>query len=131
MHATYNPDEIAPPASRYSHAVEVRGPGRWLHVSGQIGLRPDGSLPADSEGQIEVAWTNLLAVLRAAGMTAEHLVKITAFITDPADVALVRKVRDRHIGGTPPASTLLVVAGLARPDFRFELEAVAAMPEEG
>jgi 2-iminobutanoate/2-iminopropanoate deaminase len=80
---------------------------------------------------MEVAWTNLLAILRAAGMTADHLVKITVFITDPADVALVRQVRDRHIGRTPPASTLLVVAGLARPDFRFELEAVAAMPDRG
>ena len=130
MLTAHNPATIAAPLSRYSHAVEVRGPGRWLHISGQVGVRPDGSVPADSESQMETAWTNLLAILRDAGMTADHLAKITAFITDPADVGLVRTVRDRHLGATPPASTLLVVSRLAHPDYRFEIEAVAVAPAE-
>ncbi len=129
MLKAHNPATIAAPVSRYSHAVEVRGPGRWLHISGQVGVQPDGSVPSDSEAQMETAWTNLLAILREAGMTADNLVKITAFITDPADVGLVRTVRDRHLGAMAPASTLLVVSRLAHPDYRFELEAVAAAPE--
>ena len=124
----HNPATIAAPASRYSHAVEVRGPARWLHISGQVGVRPDRTVPPDSETQMEVAWTNLLAILREVGMSADNLVKITTFITDAADVGLVRTVRDRHLGTMTPASTLLVVSRLAHPDYRFELEAVAAAP---
>ena len=129
MLTAHNPATIAAPASRYSHAIEARGPGRWLHVSGQVGVRPDGTIPADSEGQMETAWTNLVAILREAGMTADNLVKISTFITDAADVGLARRVRDRHLGATAPASTLLVVSRLAHPDYRFEIEAVAAAPE--
>lgn len=131
MHHLLNPAEIAPPASRYSHGVVVSGPVRWLAIAGQVGTAPDGTVPADSAGQMERAWDNLLAVLTAAGMAIPDIVKLTVFLTDPADVPLYREVRDRRLAGHAPATTLLIVAGLASPALRVEIEALAASAAAG
>jgi 2-iminobutanoate/2-iminopropanoate deaminase len=124
----FNPTEVAPPASSYSHAVDVPGNYRWLHISGQIAVRPDGSIAQGAEAQLEQSWANLMAILRAARMGPEDLVKVTTFLTPTVEVALSRRVRDRHLAGEKPASTLLVVAALANPDFLCEVEAIAAKP---
>ncbi len=121
-----NPETVAPPLSRYSHAVEVPEGVRTLHVSGQVGVAPDGKLAEGAEAQLEQAWRNLLAILAAAGMGQEHIVKVTAFLTPGVDIGTYRTVRDRMLGGAAPASTLLVVAGLASPAYLCEIEAIAA-----
>ena len=126
MARQHNPASIAPPFSRYSQGFEVPAGARWLHVSGQVGVRPDGSLAGSAEAQMEAAWSNVLAVLEAAGMRAHDLVKVTAFLTRPEDTPLYREVRDRMLGGAQPASTLLIVQALASPDWLVEIEAVAA-----
>lgn len=126
MSIRHNPTTVAPPFSAYSHAVEVAPGARWLHVSGQIGIQPDGSVPAEPGAQMEQAWRNLLAVLNAAGMGPEDLVKVTAFLTRPEDTGLYREVRETLLDGAQPASTLIIVAGLAHPDWLVEIEAVAA-----
>jgi 2-iminobutanoate/2-iminopropanoate deaminase len=59
---------------KYSDAVEVRRPARWLFTSGTPGLTPDGSLPETFELQAEQAWKNILSALHKAGMGREHLV---------------------------------------------------------
>jgi enamine deaminase RidA (YjgF/YER057c/UK114 family) len=122
----HNPKSIAPAFSRYSLGVEAPAAKRWLHVSGQVGVAPDGTWANAPEEQMEQAWRNLLAVLDSAGMGAENLVKVTAYITRPQDTGLYREVRDRMLGGAEPASTLLVISGLAHPDWLVEIEAVAA-----
>jgi 2-iminobutanoate/2-iminopropanoate deaminase len=122
----HNPGTVAPPLARYSHAIEVPAGARWLHLSGQVGVRPDGTLAEGAEAQVEQTWANILALLQAAGMTVHDLVKVTVFLTDPAHIPLQREVRQRVLGGVTPASTLLVVAGLARPDLLVEIEAIAA-----
>jgi len=122
-----NPPTVCAPFSRYSQAVEAPAGLRWLHVSGQVGVRPDGTLAGTGfAAQAEQAWNNLLAVLAAAGMGPADLVKVNVFLTRPGDVAESRRIRDAALGGAEPASTLAVVAGLARPDWLFEVEAVAA-----
>lgn len=131
MHQLLNPPGIAPPASRYSHGVVVTGPIRWLAISGQIGTARDGSVPADTAGQMELAWDNLLAVLAAGAMAVPDIVKLTVFLTDPADVPLYRQVRDRRLAGHAPATTLLIVAGLASPSLKVEIEALAASAAAG
>jgi 2-iminobutanoate/2-iminopropanoate deaminase len=126
MAAVVKPRDIAPPFSRYAHGV-LSDPGcRWLHVSGQVGVRPDGSMAATPEAQLEQAFENVFAVLREAGMDRGHLVKLTVFLTRKDDVGPYLTVRDRLLEGREIASTLLVVADLARPDFLVEIEAVAA-----
>lgn len=126
MHKRLNPPTAPKPFSKYSQGVEVEPGKRWLHISGQVGVSPDGTLAATVEGQHEQCWKNVLALLTAAGMGPHDLVKITIFVTTPDQTAISRQVRDRHLAGAEPASTLLVVAGLATPDLKVEIEAVAA-----
>ena len=122
----HTPPTVAPPFSSYSHGVEAAASARWLHISGQIGVRPDGTLADGAEAQLEQAWRNIIAILEAAGMTRRDLVKTTVFLTVHADTALARRVRERMLEGATPASTTIFVAGLAQPDFLIEIEAIAA-----
>ena len=120
------PKSVAPPFSPYSHGVEAPAAARWLHVSGQVGVTPEGKVLDGSEAQIEQAWRNVLSVLEAAEMGPRDLVKVTTFLIDRADLPTARAVRERMLGGAEPASTLLFVSGLASPNWRVEIEAVAA-----
>ena len=126
MNKQYNPGTIAPSVSAYSHAVEVPAGARTLHVSGQIGVRPDGSVAEGIDAQIDQAWKNLVAILADAGMGVADIVRTTTYVTSPDHVAATRRIRAEYLGELKPASTLLVIAALARPDYLFELEAVAA-----
>jgi 2-iminobutanoate/2-iminopropanoate deaminase len=121
-----NPDGVFPPGSRYSHAALVEGGGRRVVVSGQVGLTPDGHLDHDGEAQMEQALANLRAILSAHGMGPENVLKVTVFLTDREMVPLWREVRDAFFDGHAPASSLLLVAGLADPRFLVEVEAEAA-----
>lgn len=122
----HNPVSVAPPFSPYSHAVETPPDVRWLHISGQVGVEADGSLAKEPQAQMEQTWRNLLAVLQAANMGPHDLVKVTAYLTRREDIALFREVRETLLDGAQPASTLVIVAGLADPDWLVEIEAVAA-----
>jgi enamine deaminase RidA (YjgF/YER057c/UK114 family) len=126
MLKAYNPETVAPPFSRYSHGIDVPASARWLYVSGQVGVAPDGTVRPGAEAQIEQAWRNLLAVLKAAGMGPRDLVKVTTFLTDRAHLQASREIRDRMLQGAEPASTLLIVSGLARAEWLVEIEATAA-----
>jgi 2-iminobutanoate/2-iminopropanoate deaminase len=121
-----NPPTIASPFSRYSQAVEVPAGLRCLHISGQVGVRPDGTLEEGFTAQAERAWDNLLAILAAAGMGPADLVKANVYLTRPGDVAESRRIRAAKLAGAAPGSTLAVVAALADPAWLFEIEAVAA-----
>ena len=120
-----NPEGVRAPASRYSHAALVVGPGRRLVLSGQVGVAPDGAVPASGEAQIEQALANLRTLLAAHGMGPAQVVKLTVFLTDVALVKPWRAARDRAMEGAAPTSTLLIVAGLADPRFVVEVEAEA------
>ena len=122
----HNPRSIAAPIGTYSHGIEVPPGARWLYVAGQIGVRPDGSVPASIEEQTELVWQNILAVLADAGMGIGDVVKITSFLTRHENFPRFAQVRAKFLGSHRPASTLLVVSSLARPEFLVEVEAVAA-----
>lgn len=126
MPTSHNPTDIAPAFSRYSLGVEVPSAARWLMISGQVGVAPDGTLAEGAEAQMERSWRNVIAILASAEMTPQNLVKVTAYLTRPEDTALYRQVRDRMLEGAEPASTLVIVAGLADPAWLVEIEAVAA-----
>lgn len=127
MSATIN--RINPPAVRapagYNHAIEVINPARRVVIAGQVGVRPDGSIPDTAEGQIAQAFANLTAILAATGMTTANLVKTTVFLTDRADLATFRAERAKVMGDLVPASTLLFVSGLADTRFVVEIEGEA------
>lgn len=128
MHTKLTPATIAPPFSNYSHGVVTEPNCRWLHISGQVGVRRDGQIPGDFEAQMEIACINMLAVLREAGMELDDIVKLTVFLVREEHVRPYREIRDRMLQGRAPASTLLVVRALARPELLVEVEAVAAKP---
>ena len=94
MLKVHNPRSIAAPIGTYSHGIEVPPAARWLYVAGQIGVRPDGSVPSTIEEQTEVVWQNILAVLADAGMGIGDVVKI---ITEVSNSSGVRTVAPRTI----------------------------------
>ena len=122
-----NPSTVAPPLARYAHAVEIPPGARALFISGQVGIDPDGVMAETAEEQSENVWRNLKAILEDAGMGLDDLVRVNAYITDSRYVAAYRTGRDKVLTGDHvPASTLVVVSGLADPNMKIEVEAVAA-----
>jgi enamine deaminase RidA (YjgF/YER057c/UK114 family) len=122
----HNPLDVPPPTSLISQAIEVAPGARWLYLSGQIAVGPDGTVIEGAEAQMEDIWGKIGRILDAAGMGYENLVKICVFLTSADDIAMFRQVRDRVLGAVKPASTLLVVKRLASPELLVEIEAVAA-----
>jgi enamine deaminase RidA (YjgF/YER057c/UK114 family) len=120
------PKTISPPLANYSHAVEVPPNARWLYLAGQVGMTPDGTVPTSCADQAEACFANILAILAEAGMGPGDLVRLNTYLIDPADRAAYGAARDRHVAAPPPASTLVVVRALARPEFKIEIEAIAA-----
>lgn len=121
----HNPSTIAAPLGAYSNGVSAPGGGRWLYIAGQIGVRPDGSMATTFVDQAEAAWSNLVAILADAGMTTQHLVKVTHYLVRPDDLKQYNPVRGKHLGIARPASTLIIAQALAKPEWLFEVEAVA------
>ena len=122
-----NPSTLHKPTG-YTHVVEVTG-GRTLYISGQVALDPSGALVGanDLKAQTRQAFENLRAALAASGASLEHVVKITVFMTDATQIQAFREVRDGVLKEPLPASTLVQVVRLARPEFLIEIEAVAVV----
>lgn len=121
-----DPTTIRPPFARYSHGFEVPAGARLVFTSGQLGISPDERVPEDAGEQAELCFRAIGEVLKAAGMGFSNLVRINAFVTDRAHMRAYMQVRDRYAGSPPPASTLMIVSGFTRPEFKVEVEAIAA-----
>jgi 2-iminobutanoate/2-iminopropanoate deaminase len=117
---------VAARIGTYSDAIEAAPNQRWLFTSGTPGMDAAGELPADVNAQAELAWGHILEMLERAGMSVHDLVKITQYLIRAQDIPAYAKVRARMLGEARPASMLLVVAALPRPQFLLEIEAVAA-----
>lgn len=120
-----NPDTVHSTGGRYSHAALVPAGAKRLVISGQVGTAPDGTILEGAEAQCAQALANLKAILASQGMGPANIVKMTVFLTDAAQVPVMRAARAAALEGAAPASTLLIVAGLADPRFLIEVEAEA------
>ncbi|MFJ9442383.1 RidA family protein [Kitasatospora sp. NPDC101235] len=120
-----NPENVHQPVAGYTHQIEVREPARWLVLSGQIGMRPDGSVPADPVEQIEVALENLRRNLDAAGMGVRDIVKLTFLLVGEIEPVRRRAAFDSWLGDHKPAMTLFYVSQLASPALAVEIDAWA------
>ncbi len=109
----------------YSQAIAVPA-GRMVFLSGQIPLDPatGAIVPGDIEAQTERVMKNLAAVLAAAQLGFEHVVRTTIYLTDLADFARVNEVYGRSFSGAPPARATVQVAALPR-GARVEVDAIA------
>lgn len=106
----------------YCHAKLA---GNTLYTSGQLGLVPaTGELPQGVEAQAAQALDNLKAVLEAAGMGLEDVVKTTVFLADMNDFAAVNAIYAKYFPGEAPARSCVQVAALPKSGL-FEIEAVA------
>ncbi|HEX5620098.1 MAG TPA: RidA family protein [Solirubrobacteraceae bacterium] len=113
------------PTADYAHAVELRGAQRLLFTAGTMGLDPAGAAGASLAEQLELVWTNLRAILAAAGMTVDHVVRVTSYLRDGAYAEANARARVAALGGRRVPTTAVVVGTLAD-DWLVELEIVAA-----
>jgi enamine deaminase RidA (YjgF/YER057c/UK114 family) len=120
------PASIRPPFAKYSHGIEVPPGARLVFCSGQLGVAPDGSVPEDAGAQAELCFANIAAILAEAGMGLENIVRINAFVTGRDYLKPYMDVRNRLMPTPPPASTLVIVSGFSLPEFKVEVEAIAA-----
>ncbi len=109
----------------YVHALELRGAERLLFVAGTMGLDAAGAPGATIEEQLELVWSNLRAILASAGLTVDHIVRVTSYLTDAAHAEANAKARVEALGGRLVPTTAIVVETLD-PEWLVELEIVAA-----
>ena len=117
-------DGQAEPVSHYCHVTKA---GNMVWVSGTVGMAADGTIPADVIEQFEIAIASLDAALKAVGAGAEHVVKVTVYLTDIADRSKINPIRQRYFGPHRPASTLVAVSALVLPALKVEIEAQAVL----
>ena len=117
---------VAAKLGKYSDAIHTDSGARWLYTSGTPGLNEDGTLPADFESQARLAWKSIIAMLHAADMDVEHIVKINQSMLRREDLPGYRKIRDEYLGLARPASMLSFISELVMPGMLIELEIVAA-----
>jgi enamine deaminase RidA (YjgF/YER057c/UK114 family) len=120
------PKAIKPPFARYSHGVEVPAGQRLVLCSGQLGIGPDDVVPEAAGAQAELCFANIAAILGEAGLGLKDIVRINAYVSDRAHLRPYMDARDRLFSDPAPASTLMIVSGFARPEFKVEVEVVAA-----
>jgi len=124
-----NPPELSTPTG-YSHVVEVTGPAKTVYIAGQIAFDKEGKIvgAGDMKAQAEQVFKNLQVALTAAGAKFSDVVKMNTYVTDMEQAPAVREVRARYFGTTTPASTLVQVVKLARPELMIEVEVIAVVP---
>ena len=115
----------------YSHVVEARG-GRTLYISGQISVDAEGRLvgAGDFRAQVKQVFENLKARLAEGGATFKDVVKLNYYLTEASEIQALREIRNGYLNTeAPPASTLVVVKQLVRPEYLIEVEAIAVASE--
>jgi len=121
---------LAPPVSHYCDAVRF---GDLLFVSGTVGVDADGKVVGDGDAarQTRQIFENMKKVLDAAGASFADVLKVTVFMTNIDDRPRINPVRQEFFGAARPASTLVEVSRLVRPDLLVEIEAVVGLPSRG
>ena len=123
-----SPNGVRKPFGRYVHGVEIPAGSRLVQTSGQLGIRPDDSIPEDAYAQAVICFESIARILEESGMTPRDVAHISAYVTDREFFPAYMRARDEFIGETDrlPSSTLLIVSGFTRPEFKVEVEVLAA-----
>ena len=124
------PGTIRPPFARYAHGVEIPAGWRIVQTSGQLGVRVDDTVPTDARTQADICFANIAEILATAGMGKGDIAHLSAYVTDRAHMPGYMAARDAFLAdvGRLPSSTLLIVSGFTRPEFKVEVEVMAAAP---
>lgn len=122
---TINAPDAPAPVGGYAQAVELTGHSRLLFISGQIPVDSTGRTPEGFADQCELAWTNVLAQLKAAQMSVANLVKVTIFLSSREYIDDYRAIRQAILGDHRPALTV-IITGIFDESWLLEIEAIAA-----
>ena len=120
-----NPSNLHPPLGLYSHCSVVPPGAELLFISGQLGVRADGSCPGTIAEQADLVFANIVAILRSQGLEPSDIVKLTTFMVAGQDGDAVRAARLKHLGSHRPTSTAVFVSQLVEPSWFVEVEAIA------
>jgi reactive intermediate/imine deaminase len=122
-----NPPALSTPTG-YTHVVAPQR-GRLVFIAGQVAADKSGKIVGehDFKAQSKQVFENLRAAVEAAGGTMTDVAKINVYVTDLSQVAALREVRQQYFTGNPPASTLVQVVSLARPEYMLEIEAIVVV----
>lgn len=129
MKHVLKPKDIVDASDRYSQGILVEGGRGLLFIAGQTAADRDGNVVGvgDIRAQARKAFENVGSVLKEAGLGFEHLVKTTVYLTDRSYRDEYNRVRMEVLPKADrPTSTLLIISGLARPEYLIEIEAIAA-----
>jgi len=121
-----NPKNVHDPVGPYVHQIEVKGNERLLVISGQVGMKEDGTVPEDPYEQLGQAFDNIIRNLQIANMDVRDLIKINWYLVGEFDPDRRREVILSKMQEHRPCSTLVYVAALASPVYRVEIEAWAS-----
>jgi 2-iminobutanoate/2-iminopropanoate deaminase len=110
-----NPNDVVSPQGLYSHIVKVPSGTELLFISGQLGIKPDGSTPNTIEGQSDQVFSNMITILKSQGLGVENIVKLTTFIVAGQDGQAVRNARIKYLGAHRPSSTAVYISQLVDP----------------
>ena len=121
-----NPASLNGEPSAYSNGILVKSSEVTLYVSGQIGVDTKGICSTDFESHTRQAWRNIEAILSEAEMTLKDIVKTTIFLVNSTDYPSFAKVRTEVLKGHKPASTLVYVSALVKPEWKVEIDVIAS-----
>ena len=126
MKRVIQPKTLSDPRPRYSQGIATTS-GKLLFIAGQTASDKDGNVvgKGDIRAQTEQVFANLKAVLKGAGGTLDNLVMTTTYITDREYRDGYNEVRRGQYKKNPPTSTLVIVKGLAHPDYLIEIAGIA------
>lgn len=123
---THNPtDGVYPAVGDYVHAIEVRQPDRFVFVAGTIGLDPEGVPGATLTEQLDLIWSNIRAILAAADMTVDNIVRLTSYLRDASYAEANATARVAALGSRLVPTTAIVAETLVS-DWLVEIEVIAA-----
>lgn len=125
MKIARNPQNIHPPVAPYVHQIEVTDPQRWLTLSGQIGMMPDGTIPEDATAQLKVALENIKKNLDSADMEVQDITKLVFYLVGDMDANQRKEMISDFFGKHLPCTTLMYVVALATPALKVEIDAWA------
>ena len=124
-----NPEALPTPET-YSQVVTTEA-HRLVFVAGQVAVDREGKLVGggDLSGQVRQASRNIKTALASVGALPADIVKITTFVVNhrPEFLPIIAEARRQELGDLRPASTLIGVQALARPEFLVEIEAIAVL----
>jgi enamine deaminase RidA (YjgF/YER057c/UK114 family) len=128
-----NPDGLSKNPA-FSQVVTTQGNGKTIYIGGQDAIDVKGEIVGKGSitEQTEQVMNNLQTALSACGATFNNLVRLSIYIVIGQDVYSGFQVSQKFLGhlNNPPAVSVLIVAGLAHPDFLIEIDAIAFIPEE-